>query len=177
MPDFPRSGTIAPKIGISSVAPICNPHWDFHDIINVVSGAAVWPAANLALFLAFHLEFSVLAQKMGVQVTTQNGNLDVGIYDQKGNRIVSKGSTAVGAAGLQVIDITDTVLGPGTYFMAMACSSGTAAFTRTTIGTAFSAIGGIQQMATAFALPDPATFANPTQGYFPCMVIQCASVL
>lgn len=177
MPDFPNSGVLAPKICINAGGPMTM-LWDWCDIINLVSTTgAVWPVASKALFCAFAVEFPVLAQKMAVQVTTQAGNIDMGIYDEKGNRIVSKGTTATAAAGLQVLDITDTLLLPGTYYMAMACDSATAAFARLNPTTALSRIMGLQEMATAFVLPATATFANPAAGYFPNLSIQCSAVI
>jgi hypothetical protein len=48
---------------------------------------------------------------------TVSGNLDVGIYDARGTKIVSSGSTAQASINvLQVFDITDTQLGIGDYY-------------------------------------------------------------
>jgi len=176
MPDFPGSGSLAPKIAISSWGHMTH-NWDWADFNNSVAAATAWPTNNKALFCAFYVEYAVLAQKMACQVTTQSGNLDMGIYDQKGNLLVSKGSTAVGAAGLQVLDITDTLLLPGTYFMAMACSTTAAAFSRASINTTMAPLEGLQEMTTAMPLPSTATFANPSQGGIPYLVIQCAATI
>jgi hypothetical protein len=50
---------------------------------------------------------------------TASGNMDVGIYDYAGTRLVSSGSTAQsGTSAFQDFDITDTLLGPGIFYLA-----------------------------------------------------------
>lgn len=142
-------------------------------------GAGAWPTANRALYYPFWVEEACLAQKMGVWVTTQSGNLDVGIYDEKGTRLVSMGSTAVGAAGLQVLDIADTWLAPGTYFAAMCVDTTAAFFERTgSVSTNGLRMCGVrQQDVGAVTLPSPATFAVLASNYLTVLSIQCAAVL
>lgn len=134
---------------------------------------AVWPAANRALYIGFLVEATVVATKMAFNVTVQSGNCDVGIYDEPGNRKVSKGSTAVGAAGIQVIDITDTTLTPGQYWMALCVDNTTAAVARTTgADTQTERLCMREQAVGAVTLPDPATFANPsTTAYVPYLAV------
>jgi hypothetical protein len=145
----------------------------FYSAIAIGPTSAVWPTANLAIYMPFYLERPALAQKMAVQVAIQSGNCDVGIYDEKGNRLVSMGSTAVAVAGLQVFDIADTWLKPGTYFMAMCVDNITASFWR--ISTTSNALGrmfGLQQQAVgAVTLPNPATFAAYAQQYVPALAV------
>lgn len=141
------------------------------------SGAAWGLGINGAIYIPFYLEQGRLAQKMGVQVMTQSGNLDVGIYNESGTKLVSSGSTAVAAAGLQVLDIADTVLNPGTYYMAMAVDNVTAAFKRTSLTAPMGRVCGVRQQASAFALPSTATFAVYAATYVPWLAVQFASVL
>jgi ethanolamine utilization microcompartment shell protein EutS len=132
----------------------------FANAIKTAAAATAWTTANTAIFIPITLQTSFLAQKMAVNVTTQAGNLDVGIYDEYSNRLVSKGSTAVAAAGLQVIDIADTLLTPGTYYIAMNCDSVTAAFIAISpVAQIVRTKGCRQQAVGAIALPNPATFA------------------
>lgn len=146
---------------------------------NGTMSSAIWTTANTALYVPITLEIPITVIRMGIHVGTQSGNCDVGIYDEKGNRIVSKGSTAVGAAGLQTFDMTASVSGtasptlsPGTYFMAMNVDNVTAAFFRTSNSAALCRISGVQQQAVgAVTLPATATFANPGGGYVPGMCI------
>ncbi len=143
------------------------------------NSGAVWPAANRALYMPFLVEVPVTAYQMAFEVTTQSGNCDVGIYDELGNRLVSKGSTAVGAAGIQTLDITDTVLTPGLYYMAMNVDNITAAVTRLAPGLALhlQTVGMQQQAVGAVALPNPATFANPATAYLPALAVACKSTI
>lgn len=137
------------------------------------SVAAAWPAANRALYTPFLIETTVTAYKMAFEVGAQAGNCDVGIYDELGNRLVSKGSTAVGAAGLQVIDIADTVLTPGVYYMAMNVDTTTTlTIARVNPQVLLTQVGGMQQQAVgAVTLPNPAVFANPASAYIPSMSV------
>lgn len=132
--------------------------------------SAVWPAANRAYYLPVVVETPCTVYKMMVFPSVQSGNLDVGIYSEDGTRLVSKGSTAVGTAGaIQVIDITDTPLNPGIYFLAINVDNTTAAFLRGGTGGAdFYRSCGIQQQAVgAVALPSSTSFGNPSSAYAP----------
>src|SRR5262245_52265293 len=60
-----------------------------------------WPSANLAIYIPVLVQSTMTAYQIVFVVGTQSGNCDVGIYDELGNRIVSKGSTAVAASGFQ----------------------------------------------------------------------------
>lgn len=120
---------------------------------------------NQAYYVPFHIfDRAYVAKQMFASTgTTGTGHFDLGIYDSQGNRLVSSGSTAHGATtGLQMVNITDTTLQPGQYWMAFVSDSATDTFTRAT--PSFQAVRGlfIRTQASAFTLPDPATFAIPT---------------
>ena len=147
--------------------------------LGVFAVGGVWPVANRALYIPFIVETTVTAFQMAFEVTTQSGNCDVGLYSEQGARLVSAGSTAVGAAGKQVINITDTVLTPALYFMAMNVDNTTAAFTRVNALTILQqTVSGMQQQAVgAVTLPDPATFANPLTAYIPGLAVALKSTI
>jgi hypothetical protein len=125
------------------------------------TGSAAWPSANLAFYWPFVLSSGVTVYQLAWMVGgTQNGNIDIGIYTKEGARILSIGSTAMGAINvLQVIDIADTPLGPGEYHLAGACDSATGTVQRVAPGFATARMTGILQQASAFPLPATATFA------------------
>jgi hypothetical protein len=129
MPDFPGDASLRRIIksssGISTLAGQAS-----ISAATALSTAAVWPAANRAIYIPFELEVPATAYKMAFVVGTQSGNYDAGIYDELGNRLVSMGSTAVPAAGVAVADIADTALEPGTYFMALNIDNVIAAVSR-----------------------------------------------
>jgi len=129
--------------------------------------SSTWPANNLALFYPFKLaDWATVYQLFFWVGATSSGNIDVGIYDSQKNRIVSAGTTAMSATvnTIQELNVTDTVLGPGSYLLGAACS--------TTVGTGFRVTNtdevylpsfpGYEQ-ATALPLPDPCVPVVNTQ--------------
>lgn len=132
--------------------------------------SAAWPAANTAIFVPFTVYQPLIAVKMFcLNGGTASGNIDIGIYDDQQNRLVSMGSTAqAGTSTIQSFDIADTTLLPGAYYMAMN-ESGT---TGTNISWALSALVGgsmglLQQAVGAIALPATAAFATLANAYVP----------
>lgn len=133
-------------------------------------GSAIWPAANRAYFVPFKIYTPVTMVKMfvmnGVAVS---GNFDIGIYDEAFTRLVSSGSTAQsGTTTLQVVDITDTLLGVGLFYMALVFDNNTAQVNRRN-GPGFASLKGFGQFqqSTAFPLPTPATPASLTTSFLP----------
>ena len=136
------------------------------------TSSAVWPSANLAIFVPIQIgcavTITVLVWNNGAAVS---GNIDVGIYDAAGTRLVSSGSTAQsGTSVIQQVNITDTLIGPGLYYWAMALDNTTGAvFRATAVNAEACRCMGLLQQATAFALPATATFASMAQNYIPIL--------
>lgn len=133
------------------------------------SGAA-WPEAARALFIPVRVPTGITVYKMVCGTGTgTTGNFDLGIYDAGGNKIVSTGSTAkTTASSERVVDITDTFLGPGLYYLAMAVDD-TGPYIARSPSLSVAKLWSIYQMATAFPLPTVATFASVAVGYFPAI--------
>ena len=132
-----------------------------------VSGT--WPAANRAIYIPFTLYGPETVRKMfcgnGGAVS---GNVDVGIYNAAGTRLVSSGSTAQASINvLQVFDITDTTIGPGYYYMALALDNTTGTILNSNPAVFVMPVWGVKQEAAAFPLPATATFANVSSAYLP----------
>lgn len=153
---------------------------------NGTVSAAVWPSANAAIYVPFIVEIPFRASNAAVRVSVSAGNLDMGVYDEGGNALVTKGSIAVAAAGLQVVDFTasisqgsaDPLLGPGTYYFAMACSSATASFFRlANVSIGNLRVCGCRWQATALPLPATATFAVMNAAYCPNFLLSDAAIL
>lgn len=132
--------------------------------------SATWPTANLAIYYPFVLRSAILV----TQLWTSNGaassqTRDVGIFSFDGTKLISSGSTAgSGTTALQLYNVTDTMIGPGIFYMGMSSSGTTNAFTRMTPSTATRANAfGMYQQVTAFPLPANATFATVTNAYVP----------
>jgi hypothetical protein len=121
-----RTPVTLPMIGVASI----------HSLGMVFGGAAfgdantTWPQANMAILVPFTFWSSEKVYTLGIiNASTINGNIDIGIYDDRLDLVVSKGTTAhAGANAPQFLDIADTVIAPGRYFVALASSSSTAGF-------------------------------------------------
>jgi hypothetical protein len=138
------------------------------------STATTWPSANRAIYIPVPVTDTITIYQMAVRIQTQSGNLDVGIYDYNGNRLVSAGSTAMAAAGVQTFNVADTTLVPGWYHMAVNVSNTTAVLRGHTAGSGVITNrvgGGVQQQDVgATALPATATFATMTGTWTPLVV-------
>jgi hypothetical protein len=133
---------------------------------NAVSLA--WPVANKAYFFPFILSKQITAVMMfTLNGATIGNNVDVGVYSADGTRLVSSGSTAQSGSAntIQTYNITDTTMGPGLFYLAMAMDGTTGTVFRQGMSTLQQAtmLGCLQQL-TAFALPAVATFATITTG-------------
>lgn len=130
--------------------------------------------ADKALYIPVVFPEAVTAVKMWYVTggTTNNAaNIDLGVYDTSGTRLVSTGSTAYNQnnnSTFTVIDIADTVLPAGLYYLALVCSSTNSGtqFMRWDMGTVGFAPSGSLVEASALPLPDPATWAIPTTESF-----------
>ena len=117
---------------------------------------------NQAHYFPFRLDVEATAVKMcATNGATSNGNVDVGIYDDQFNYLISSGATAQGTVSiLQEYDITDTVLPPGVYWMAISSSSATATF-HTVPMTDEISLSRMPVYVQASAHPLPTTVAAP----------------
>lgn len=129
-----------------------------------------WQAANTAVFVPFRVEEPVTILKLWtMNGSTATGNVDIGVYDEVGRRLISAGSTAQsGTNVLQQFDVTDTLIGPGNFYLALVASSTATTF----FGYPYSAdraaaqhTAGMRQMASALPLPATATFAVNGSGF------------
>ena len=159
MPDWPIIKNIDPVV-LSPLAP-----QSLGVVINAMgyffSGGGAWPTANKAYFIPYSVGGIVTVRKMFVlNGPTLSGNIDVGIYDRNGVRLVSIGSTAqAGVSIIQEFDITDTLLVPGLYYLACAMDNTTGQVEIVGPGLAQGMSMGIAEEASAFPLPATATFA------------------
>lgn len=125
------------------------------------------PTANLAIAVPFQIAAPFLIRKVlwlnGTTASTDSA--DVGVYTEDGRLVISGGGTAIaGANTIQGVDVTDTLIPPGRYWLAYVQNGTTA-----TPNQAIPAVGlvrsmGCAQMASAYPLPStfvPAACANP----------------
>lgn len=132
--------------------------------------AAVWPSANLAVYIPFTIGYPTTFVKAtwfnGATVGTNH--VDVGIYDSQGNRLVNTGSTLTsGASQIQSASITPTKLEQGSYFLAMSMDGTTDTVFRSATPAAIISAWGLMNQATAFPLPTTASFSAPSFAQIP----------
>lgn len=187
MPDFPRAYDSGLGDDCSlSTADICCPPGE-SVLTQGASGAnTAWPAALRAIYVPVLIPFFYPVQSIGCAIGTASGNLDLGIYDEKWNRIVGKGSTAA-VAGSMWLDLTTSVNGtaspilqPGVYFLAMVVDNTTCTarcITGSTSAAGLQAHGVQQQALGALPLGATATPTNPASSYLPYIAISTASGL
>ena len=92
------------------------------------AASTTFGVANLAIFIPFFLNRTELVQHLACQNgSTVAGNIDIGIYDAAFARIISTGSVLqAGASTVQAIDVADTDLLAGQYWLALSHSNATA---------------------------------------------------
>lgn len=132
--------------------------------------SAAYISANRAIYIPFSVSSPILVVKLwSFNGATASGNIDVGIYDTAGTKIISSGSTVqAGTNTLQEFDIADTMLGPGNFYLAVAMDNTTGTLFRNSGGsTSLQSAVGMAQQATAFPLPATATFAATGSTYVP----------
>jgi hypothetical protein len=140
--------------------------WMAEDVAATQPQSAVFEAANDAVYAALLLPAACVVRRLwwanGATVSASY-NVDVGIYAASaygpGARLVSTGSTAQGTASeVQFVNVTDTALAPGLYWLALACSSASATFFRSAVTGRDASF----RFSEASALPLPAT-ATPVE--------------
>ena len=139
-----------------------------HATFLAVNLATAWTTANTAVYLPFTLWEPVTVYKIGwVNGSTASTNVDCGIYTAAGSRQISTGSTArSGASSWQWVDVADTALAAGNYYLAFNSDATTASnvygwAAGTGIGSVIHGklVGAQEQAVGAVALPSSASFS------------------
>lgn len=166
MPDFPELGFGAmpfaqsiSALGGLGIGPDILPNQSLSPT------SVTWRAAHHAYYWPVIVEKPLTVVEMAwINGTTVTNNLDVGIFDITGHRIVSLGSTPQsGASAIQIADIADTALDPGNYFLAMSADA-----TNLTVDANVNydlgqlRANGVCETASSFPLPSSITLAGIT---------------
>lgn len=126
-----------------------------------VSGA--WASANDPVAIPFVLSQAGVVTQLGwVNGSSAGGNVDVGVYSSSWVRLISTGSTAgSGNSAWQFVDVADTALPPGRYYLVMARDNTTAnrvSSYASLVSAPLLALAGVQDTTTnSFPLPNPLT--------------------
>lgn len=140
-------------------------------LVTTSSAGGDWPGANDPIALPFVVTEKSIVTQLGVGNGSAAGaNFDIGIYDRSWNRKVSAGSTAMsGASTWQFVDVTDTPLDPGHYYIVLVRDDVTLNrqyIISSTIGpTVWQLFGVMDSTTDAFPLPDPLTNMVPCASF------------
>lgn len=108
-----------------------------------------WPAANRVILVPFRVPRIIVARQMSVGFGgTAGGNFSVGIVDRTGKAIYQSASTARAASSEVTVNMPDTVLGPGVYYMALQLSD-----TSTVMGHVAPQVGLLKALGVKQASP------------------------
>jgi hypothetical protein len=146
----------------------------------LTEASAAHPNANRAFFIPFRIARPLTVAKLwSFNGATVSGNIDVGIYDAAGARLVSSGSTAqAGTTAIQEFDVADTALdAPAQYYLGVALNNATGTLRRYTPAVPLGAAIGCAQQDTAFPLPSPATFAVHATAYVPIVGLSARALV
>lgn len=173
MPDFSVQGEEQwiPPYPISVAGLNCIPELTY---FGAVTGRA--PTAGRGIFIPFIVQepFTAITITL-VTATGTSGNLDGGIYRLDGTRIVSSGSTPLNAVATnpQIMDIVDTLLPRGYYYMAISTDVSTGTWAASGPSVVTQQCYGIQEVTSgAFPLPSIATLVKPIVAFVPYMIVQ-----
>lgn len=139
----------------------------------ITAAAAAWPTSNKAIFVPFvvHQPFTVV--KAFIEIGAASGNIDVGVYDDQKNLLVSDGGHAqAGANAIQTFDLTDTTLQPGVYYMAVAADNTTGTVFRFAFtNNLWAGAAGVLMQTSAYPLPATANWAAAVDAYVPFLCL------
>lgn len=103
--------------------------------------SATWPAANRTIYVPFWIHQPMIAYRMwclnGGTVGTNTVTAAIYTADSShlpASNVVEASATSAGANALQFFDITDTMLGNGLWYMALALDGTTATVFRASFG-------------------------------------------
>lgn len=147
---------------------------------NAIGASNAWVTANLAVYIPLVIEETITVVKMSIRngaTMAGTNHCDVGIYDSSANgkpfrRLVSSGSTVnTGVSTIQTLDIIDTVLTPGLYYLALALDNNSDHIWGRSNGVSEASGAPMFSQSSAFALPATATPVQTTVGLMPVIAL------
>lgn len=131
-------------------------------INSAVINTSAWPVANMAVYVPLLVTAPTPIAQVGWQINTPTGNIDAGLYNAAGARLVSLGGIAQAGANnaIQAAALSQT-LAPGNYYAAMSCDNTTGKVTYVSMGVVPLRACGVMIQTSAYPLPATATFAAP----------------
>lgn len=138
-------------------------------IASAAPASAAHAAANRVIFVPFTNPEPALIKKVWwYNGATASGNVDCGVFDENGVKLVSSGSVVQGTINvLQENDVTDTYIGRGRFYLALSASSGTATFFAVAPAINMCKALGMAQAAGAVPMAATYTLAAIATAYLP----------
>jgi len=144
-----------------------------HSIDNVTNGWMTWQAGASSAVPAWGTQYRAIYVPVGVprrcivlelgfvNASTGAGNVDVGIYNSAGVRLVSTGTQAKGTTtSIWTYNVTDTTIGPGLYYIALNLDTATdTVYGTTATAPTPMARGLLTETLGSITLPATATWA------------------
>jgi hypothetical protein len=129
--------------------------------------AVAYPTTNLAIYVPVRLKSRVIIKRLFADVVAASGNVDLGIYDAAGVRLVSSGS--ITAVAPTISDITDLTVGPGLVYLAINSDNTTITLLwHVTTAPIPAALGVLSEALGSVTLPSTASWATAQGlGIFP----------
>lgn len=136
-------------------------------------------SANSACLVRVKAPRSITVAKLVWIASTQSGNYDIGLYDNAGGRLWSKGSTASPTSGTITETVSPAVVIPkgSVFHVAIAADNATATFRGVTLASAeitktLTGIPSAVTVAASFPLPATITIGTTTVTRNPLVVIR-----
>jgi hypothetical protein len=149
-------------------------------LANVYSLTTGAQTANSAYYTQILVPNAITVYQLGVlNGGTVSGNFDLGIYNSSLTKVISTGSTVqAGVSAIQLVDISDTALSAGVYYLAFAADNITGLYQHSGVNILMTRASGCSQQASAFPLPATAVFAAQTVQFQPLVfgAIQGATI-
>ena len=121
---------------------------------NGSSGGAI--ANNDAFYMPIDVMGDMTITKISLYIQTSSGNIDVGLYNSSGTKLVSSGSTSSPGTGVRTITVASTDISAGQHYLAIAADNTTFKWGQTT-GAATMATRMMQRETSDFPLPSSFT--------------------
>jgi hypothetical protein len=130
------------------------------------TGSTLWPSANKPIAIPFRVFIGMTVYQLGWinGSGTMTDSFDIGVYDASWARKVAGGGTArSGVSTIQWVDVTDTFLQVGKYYLVGSANGVTAGqFTDYMSASGWTAaanatLGFFDSATNAYPLPDPLT--------------------
>lgn len=153
--------------------------------VGLFSGAAqlastTWPTANKAIYVPLRIRYPYLVKQVwwANGAATLAGTVSVGVYTLGGQQLIlGANTTASGASTVQAVTVTNYLLLPDVYYLALSCSSASGHFMALTSTVTVLAAVGCAEQVTANPLPATATFATMVNTVYPLFGITDAALI